>query len=294
MNVPRDSSLSFDAPDPDADAFNFIGALAMREAGLMIPQEKATMVFARLNRRLSTLGVADYTSYCKLLQRDDSEARAERKTLISVLTTNITSFLREAHHFDMLRTDILPGLIARARAGGRVRLWSAGCSSGQEAYTIAMCVHDAWPEAGRADLRILATDIDFNVLKTARAGVYGLAETARVPDDWKERFFEDMPDSGRIRVRAPLRDLVTFRELNLIKPWPFSGKFDVIFCRNVVIYFDQATQNHLWPRFEEVCQPGGTLFVGHSERVDTAAGTRFEMVGTSAYRKPASDTPKVS
>lgn len=277
------SSLEVSRPEFSERAFEFIASLAMREAGLMIPRDKGTMVFSRLNKRLKALGLRDYESYCSLLQSGDA---AERKTLISILTTNVTSFMREPHHFDMLRDDILPTLMARGRAGGRIRLWSAGCSSGQEPYTIAMTLLDVWPDAARSDVRILATDIDHVVLQKAREGVYAESAVETLPDSWRERFFQPASSSGQCAVRSELRNLIAFRELNLMKPWPFSGKFDVIFCRNVVIYFDQDTQNALWPRFEDACQPGATLFVGHSERVEAEAGTSFQIVGKTAYRKP--------
>lgn len=277
-------SLEGTRPEFNESAFNFIASLAMREAGLLIPRDKGTMVFSRLNKRLKTLGLRDYESYCSLLQSGDSAA--ERKTLISILTTNVTSFMREAHHFEMLREDILPNLMARGRAGGRVRLWSAGCSSGQEPYTIAMTLLDMWPDAAQHDVRILATDIDHVVLQKAREGVYAESAVETLPGDWRQRFFKPAASAGQCAVRAEPRHLIAFRELNLMKPWPFSGKFDVIFCRNVVIYFDQETQNALWPRFEEACQPGATLFVGHSERVEDAAETSFQIVGKTAYRKP--------
>ena len=274
-------------PAFNEDAFTFIASLALREAGLMIPRDKGTMVFARLNKRLKALGLRDYESYCALLQRQD--AAAERKALISILTTNVTSFMREAHHFEMLQNDILPMLMRRGKAGGRVRLWSAGCSSGQEPYTIAMTLLQVWPDAAQSDVRILATDIDHVVLRKASEGVYAQSAVETLPDDWKSRFFRAAgPD--QYSVRPEVRKLIAFRELNLMKPWPFSGRFDVIFCRNVVIYFDQETQNALWPRFEEACMPGATLFVGHSERVEAAAGTCFEVVGKTAYRKPDQST----
>lgn len=281
-------------PDFDEATFTFIGSLAQHEAGLMIPREKATMVFTRLNKRLKTLGIERYESYCELLRRGDPDALAERRALISILTTNVTSFMREPHHFEILRQDILPGLIARGRAGGRVRMWSAGCSSGQEPYTIGMCVLEDWPDVHRFDFRILASDIDEVVLQQAREGKYAKSTIETLPDKWRSSYFSAPDANGQCTVSKDLRKLITFRPLNLVKPWPFSGKFDVIFCRNVVIYFDQDTQNQLWPRFEEVCYPGATLFLGHSERVEDAAGTALQMIGKTAYRKPGSSPETVT
>jgi chemotaxis protein methyltransferase CheR len=273
---------------PDLAHFDTIAARAHREAGLVLPRDKAPMVLARIGKRLRASGHATLAEYCAFL---DSEAGAEeRRELIYTLTTNVTSFFREQHHFDGLRERILPALVARARAGGRVRLWSAGCSSGQEPYSLAMVVLDALPEAARCDLRILATDIDPYVLAEARAAVYPDAQVEPVPEALRRRFLEPAPgrDGTRAwRVAEPARRLVAFRELNLLKEWPMRGRFDAIFCRNVVIYFDRETQRCLWERFAAALTPGGHLFLGHSERIDTAATDAFRVVGTTMYQRAA-------
>ncbi|RDC74532.1 chemotaxis protein [Rhodovulum sp. 12E13] len=273
---------------PDLAHFDTIAARAHREAGLVLPRDKAPMVLARIGKRLRASGHATLAEYCAFL---DSEAGVEeRRELIYTLTTNVTSFFREQHHFDGLRERILPGLVERARAGGRVRLWSAGCSSGQEPYSLAMVVLDALPEAARCDLRILATDIDPYVLAEARKAVYPEAQVEPVPEAMRRRFLEPAPgrDGTRAwRVAEPARSLVAFRELNLLKEWPMRGRFDAIFCRNVVIYFDRETQRCLWERFAAALAPGGHLFLGHSERIDTAATDAFRVVGTTMYQRAA-------
>jgi len=244
------------------------------------------MVLARIAKRMRAFGHAALSEYCAHLE---GEAGAEeRRELIYTLTTNVTSFFRERHHFDALRDRILPQLVARARAGGRVRLWSAGCSSGQEPYSLAMTVLEALPEAARLDIRILATDIDPHVLTPARDAVFPEAQAQPIPESLRRRFLEPAEcsdGSPGYRVAEPVRRLVTFRQLNLIGPWPMKGRFDAILCRNVVIYFDRDTQRRLWGRFAGVLPPGGHLFLGHSERIDTAATHGFRVVGPTMYQR---------
>jgi chemotaxis protein methyltransferase CheR len=273
---------------PDLAHFDTIAALAHDEAGLVLPRDKAPMVLARIGKRLRASGHATLASYCSFLESD--AGRRERSELVYSLTTNVTSFFREQHHFDALQERILPDLVARARSGGRVRLWSAGCSSGQEAYSLAMVVLDALPEAARCDLRILATDIDPHVLAQARTALYAEAQVEPVPDRMRRRFLEPATarDGARAwRVAEPVRALVAFRELNLLRDWPMRGRFDVIFCRNVVIYFDRDTQRRLWGRFAAALSAGGHLFLGHSERIDTATCDDFRVVGTTMYQRAA-------
>ncbi len=273
-------------PETDLVHFDAIAALAHAEAGLVLPRDKAPMVLARILKRMRASGHAALADYCAYL--DGDEGADERRELLYTLTTNVTSFFRERHHFDAMRDRILPSLVARARAGGRVRLWSAGCSSGQEPYSLAMTVIEALPEAPRLDVRILATDIDPHILGPARDGVYSDAQVEPIPEALRRRFFEraERADGCRaLRVTEPIRRLVTFRQLNLIGPWPMKGRFDAILCRNVVIYFDRDTQRRLWGRFAEALAPGGYLFLGHSERIDTAANHGFRVVGPTMYQR---------
>lgn len=264
-------------------AFQTISRIARAEAGLVLPPDKAPMVMARISKRMRKIGVSSLTDYCALLATDD--ALSERREMVYALTTNVTSFLREAHHFEQLRERLLPDLVARARAGGRVRLWSAGCSSGQEPYSLAMTILDAFPEAARHDLRVLATDIDPHVLGEARRGSYPAALLEPLPAPWRTRFFEAQAGGEDMcRVTDQVREIIAFRELNLLGPWPMKGRFDAIFCRNVVIYFDRETQAELWTRFHGALADGGHLFLGHSERIDPA-GAPFRPVGTTIYQR---------
>ncbi|SNT13596.1 CheR family methyltransferase [Tropicimonas sediminicola] len=270
--------------------FDIIAAIARADAGLMIPPEKAPMVFARITKRIRQLGLADAEQYCALVL--GSDGTSERRHLISALTTNVTGFFRERHHFDFLRRQILPDIVPRAKRGERIRIWSAGCSSGPEPYSIAMVLLDAFQDARDYDIRILATDIDAEVLDVARAGRYGIEQLAPLPDGYQKRFLRAPHTDGPgcpPEVAPELKQLVRFKELNLLAPWPMRGTFDLIFCRNVVIYFDQDTQMDLWSRFAGACKTGGHLFLGHSERLPQTFHGAFRPVATTTYlRTPAS------
>jgi chemotaxis protein methyltransferase CheR len=270
------------AAELDRTTFERVVKLAAAEAGLMITPTKTALVQSRLMRRLRALKMTSFGDYLDLVESDGG--RDEVRQMISVLTTNVSHFYREQHHFDMLRAKILPDLVARAVNGGSVRIWSAGCSSGQEPYSIAMEILRLDPQAGDRDIRILATDIDPAILDVAREAIYRDETIQGVPDADRKEFFEETGD-GLFKVRRKLRHLVTFRELNLIAPWPMKRQFDVIFCRNVVIYFNEDTQRRLWPRFESALAPGGTIFVGHSERIHDMPGLNLKNVGVTAYRR---------
>jgi chemotaxis protein methyltransferase CheR len=271
-------------PELDEAAFQRLAALAHGEAGLSIAASKAAMVRTRLARRLRALHLQDFASYCALVESDDG--RQELNAMISALTTNVSHFFREAHHFDILRDQVLPPLIEKLRAGGRLRIWSAGCSHGQEAYSIAITLRDAGLSI-RDDVRILATDIDPTVIAHAQSGRYPASMLAGLPDALRIRHFSSAEDSARevFQLDPDIAGLVTFRQLNLLRDWPMRGAFDAIFCRNVVIYFDAATQAQLWPRFSAQLSPGGWLFLGHSERISSEAQGLFARRGTTAYQR---------
>lgn len=267
---------------PDGAQMAAIARIAHAEAGIVIAPGKTSMVQSRLAKRLRALDLPDYDSYLALVESEAGQD--ERRRMISALTTNVSHFFRESHHFETLRGEVLPPLLATARAGGRVRLWSAGCSNGQEAWSMAMTILELMPNAAEMDLRILATDIDPLVLEKGRSATYDAQMAAGVDPAQRKRFFE--PAGEQLRLVAPARKLVSFHELNLHAPWPMRGPFDAIFCRNVVIYFDSAAQDRLWHRFAEVLAPGGWLFVGHSERVPVAPASRFVTAGITTYRTP--------
>ncbi|MEM1429512.1 MAG: protein-glutamate O-methyltransferase [Pseudomonadota bacterium] len=271
----------------EASHFDAIAEFAYQRAGLLLPRDKAPMVLARLGKRMRHLGLDSLESYRRLIEKQDAED--ERRELISSLTTNVTSFMREEHHFRTLKEDVLPALAETARAGGRVRLWSAGCSSGQEPYSIAMTILDCIPDAPSLDVRVLATDIDAKILSRAREGEYPESECENLHDTSFSRFLSSQKSKQQstnlLSVKDEVRSLVAFKELNLLENWPMRGRFDVIFCRNVMIYFDRKTQERLWEGFRDALRDGGYLFVGHSERLDLSRVSDFSLCGTTTYRR---------
>ncbi|WP_103764419.1 CheR family methyltransferase [Roseovarius confluentis] len=273
--------------------FATVADLIKRMTGIHISSNKRAMVSGRLAKRLKALGISSVDAYCDWLQRPGNAA--EQDAFISALTTNMTRFNREDHHFTHLTDHILPGLAAAARSGRRVRLWSAACSTGEEAYDLAFRVLDACPEAARLDIRILATDIDKTALGTARAGVYPAASLSDLPHGFADCHLERGKGAGNmVRVADAPRDLVTFRCLNLNGDWPFNGAFDVIMCRNVTIYFDEDTQARLWRRLADRITPGGALYVGHSELLPEAIAIRFTQQERGAFCLPPDAPPKAA
>ena len=269
-------------PFTDAD-FAVIARRAQADFGLHLTGAKKDLVYSRLSKRLRQLGLADFQSYCRLIE--GTGADDERMQMLSALTTNVTHFFREGHHFQTLRATVLPPLIAAARSGQRVRLWSAGCSAGQEPYSLAFTVLELCPDAARLDIRILATDVDPAILVRARQGVYDKDEMKSLPDMVRAQHVTEA-GASLFAVGEKARALITFGELNLMQDWPMRGTFDVIFCRNVAIYFDKETQSRLWARFADMLPTGGYLFIGHSERVAGPAGQCLETVAVTTYRKP--------
>ena len=262
-------------------AFEAIAGLAQREFGLHITSEKLKMVQSRLRHRLSALQLQNFAAYSDLVCSE--QGAAERRYMISALTTNVSHFFREPHHFELLSDTILLGLQQKIAAGERIRIWSAGCSNGQEPYSIAMHLLREEPSIAQADFKILATDIDPKVVAFAQEGLYGEALVKGVSASDKSRFMRAEGDG--LRVVDDVRKHISFRELNLQAEWPMRHKFDVMFCRNVVIYFDQNTQERLWPRFHKMLKPGGFLCLGHSERISAPAQFGFKSIGTTAYKK---------
>jgi chemotaxis protein methyltransferase CheR len=272
------------AVTPEERDLRALAEILHYHSGIVISPEKGSMVQSRLAKRLRAKGLNDYGSYVELIQSD--AGRDELREMISALTTNVTHFFRENHHFEILRQQALPKLVEYARAGGRMRIWSAGSSDGQEAYSIAMVLHDLEPNAESLDIRILATDIDPRMISRGKAGLYDSHAIGSIPVKLRERYF--IETNGGCQIDDCLRRLVTFKELNLHHDWPFHGPFDIIFCRNVVIYFAPDAQARLWRRFEEILKPEGWLFAGHSERVPLGLGSDLRPAGITAYRRAQS------
>ena len=261
-----------------------IAAMIYADAGIYLNESKASLVYSRLSKHIRNLGLKGFREYCQLVA--SPAGAAARRDMLSHLTTNFTRFFRENHHFEHLKTDVLPGLIARAKNGGRVRIWSAACSDGQEPYSMALTVLSLLPNAADYDFRILATDIDPKILSLARAGAYDATAIETVNPAMRKQWFSEVEVGGRRKwqVDDRVKRLITFNELNLMAQWPLKGPFDVIFCRNVVIYFDEPTQMRIWSRFAELLPVGGHLYIGHSERVSGDAKAAFDNTGITTYR----------
>lgn len=274
----HDMKLAYTTAD-----FDRISAFLHRSTGILLTKENDRMVYARLAARVIDLGLDSFAAY--LDQALGPAAIEERDRLVSALTTNTTHFYRESYHFDFLETEVLPGLIQRARSGERIRIWSAGCSTGEEPYSLAMCLLNAFPDVGNHDLKILATDIDRDALARATAATYGTNSIREMPRPFLDRFFDRVQATEQYTPKPTVRSLVTYRQLNLIGDWPFRGLFDVIFCRNVAIYMDAETQEQIWTGFCGALHPGGHLFIGHSERMSQSLRSSFTAVGNTIYRR---------
>ena len=258
-----------------------IAAMIYSDAGIFLNESKASLVYSRLSKHIRQLGLRNFREYCVLVA--SPAGAAPRKEMLSFLTTNFTRFFRENHHFEHLRDEVLPGLVTRLKAGGRARIWSAASSDGQEPYSIALTALQVMPNIADYDFKILATDIDPNVIAFGRAGLYDEATLEAVPKALKQRWFT--PSAGEFEVSEPMRELVSFRELNLIGDWPMRGTFNAIFCRNVTIYFDQPTREKIWNRFCKYIEPDGWFFMGHSERLTGPAAKHLAYEGTTSYRR---------
>lgn len=262
--------------------FGEICNLAMKQAGLLITAKKKALVQSRISRRLRATSIGDYETYIKSVT--NNEIPGELSNMISALTTNVSSFFREPHHFDYLQRQIIPAIIEKLRKGDKVRIWSAGCSSGQEPYSIAMLLHSGIPEVGKYDIKVLATDIDSQILDAARSAEYDEETVKEIPKPYLRYVAKSQGTSGKASIQKEVKNLVYFRQLNLLDDWPMRMQFETVFCRNVVIYFDESTQSALWPRFRNSLVNNGTFFLGHSERIANPTSIGFEPQGVTQYQ----------
>ncbi|WDR04586.1 protein-glutamate O-methyltransferase [Devosia rhodophyticola] len=258
--------------------FERIKARVRAEAGISLSDAKRTLVISRLSKIVRTLGMVSFADYLDFLERNANGAA--RQDFINALTTNLTRFYREEHHFEHLCAHVEKLIETRPR-GTRLRIWSAGCSTGQEPYSIAMSLISAFPELRRWNFKILATDIDTAVLAKAATGIYPDGELSGLAPE-RARLLEHSAGST-VRVRREVQELVAFKPLNLMTQWPMKGPFDAIFCRNVAIYFDKATQREVFTRFSHLLARGAFLYIGHSENI--GSGSRdFKLVGKTIYQ----------
>jgi chemotaxis protein methyltransferase CheR len=276
----------------DAD-FRALAQFAYEQAGIALADSKRNLVYSRLSRRLRALGLTSFRQYRDYLAANASEL----ENFLNAISTNLTKFFREAHHFDHFRTHVAAAFAQRGSAGRRLRVWSAGCSTGEEPYTIAVVLKHEIDDAHRRDVRILATDIDTDVLGKAARGVYPATSLNEVPKAYWESFASVVSDDDNnnnnnnsnnnnkhVVVAGDVRALIAFRRLNLMDSWPFHGSFDAIFCRNVMIYFDAATKAALVERLTRKLLPGGWLYIGHSESL-LGAHPGLHLVGRTTYRR---------
>ena len=268
-----------------AKEFKFIRELAKARTGIVLADHKRDMVVRRLTKRVRALGLNSFKAYCAFLS--GPEADEEMVLMINALTTNLTKFFRENHHFDHLTSVALPRLLKQFRADGtrRLRLWSAGCSSGEEPYSIAMTLRKSMPDLVKWDAKILATDIDTDMVEKGRKGIYDTRTVDSIPAADRKKFVEPLGrDDDRHQMAKSLRALIAFKPLNLLHTWPMRGPFDIIFCRNVVIYFDKETQGKLFNRYADILRDGSFLYIGHSESLYKVSD-RFRLVSQSMYEK---------
>lgn len=274
--------ITAEFPFSDAD-FSAIASIAQTEFGLHLEHSKKQLVYSRLTKRLRKLQLSSFKSYRDYL--DSPDATNEKKELLSALTTNVTQFFRENHHFQILEESVFPILAKRARAKERIRIWSAGCSAGQEPYSLALTLLKVFPNAAEYDVKILATDIDEEILRKAICAKYPLEEMSSIPTDMCAGYLDKVSDGKSFVIRPEVKKLISFGQLNLISSWPISKNFDVIMCRNVAIYFNQETQEMIWNRFANALSSGGYLMIGHSERVSGAALNLLTPGGVTSYCK---------
>lgn len=254
-------------------------------AGIVLSDHKRSLVVSRLSKRLRILKLDNFSDYLAYLDRP--EGQPEIHEVVNAITTNLTSFFRESHHFeDMVKTlgeNASHQRTSDAVGAQRFRIWSAACSTGEEPYSIAMAVHDAGIAVPKADLRILATDIDTAALDTARQAIYLDDRVETCPQGYRKAYFEKQTDD-RYQVSSKIRNMITFNQLNIHKAWPMRGPFDVIFCRNILIYFSAESKQDIVARMVNMLRPGGTLYLGHSESM---LGNHPSLIsqGKTAFRK---------
>ena len=279
-NVNEEKEREFHFTDKE---FKFISDLVGERTGIVLSSAKRQMVYGRLSRRLRQLKLTKFSDYCDMLTSGHEEELIE---FTNAITTNLTAFFRENHHFEFLKQTVIPELIRNNAGTKRIRIWSAGCSSGEEPYSIAMCMREALPKSSGWDVKILATDLDSNMVDRGKSGVY---TTERVegltPERMKKWVKKGTGDNAdKVRMSEDLRDMITFKELNLMEAWPIKGPFDFMFCRNVVIYFNKDTQRILFDRYADLLSPKAHLFIGHSESLNKVTD-RFDLLGKTIYQK---------
>lgn len=277
MQKQREREFEFSVQD-----FEQVRQTLYEHAGISLNDGKSDLVYGRLSRRLRALKMNSFATYLAYLSTPPGEQ--EMVHFINALTTNLTAFFREPHHFEFLTRQALPEVMQRHQVDRRVRIWSAGCSTGEEPYSIAMVLRESPLTGSGWDSKLLATDLDSNVVDKAKRGRYTACRIAGLSKARAKKWFRRLPDRSEVEVQQGLRELITFKQLNLMHEWPMRGPFDMIFCRNVIIYFDKPTQQRLFARYADMLVNGGYLFLGHSESMHNLSD-RFELIGKTIYQK---------
>ncbi len=261
--------------------FEELRKISNSHSGIIVTDDKFDMFYSRLSKRIRMLGLPNFKAYCQYLK--DNEA-TEFTDFINAITTNLTAFFRENHHFEYVKEVIIPELLKRNNASREIKVWSAGCSTGEEPYSIAMTLLENLPTGWT--VKILATDLDTNVLQTAASGIYSNDRISGLSIERQKRWFKKGKgaNANKVKVKPELQALIRFKQLNLMQDWPMKGLFDFIFCRNVIIYFDRDTKETLVNRYSAYLATGSHLLIGHSESLHQLE-TDFDLIGNTIYRK---------
>ncbi|MDI6651419.1 CheR family methyltransferase [Gluconobacter japonicus] len=260
-------------------SLKIISQIAYDVSGIILSEKKEDLIFSRLNKRLRENKLSSFEEYCIFIQSNPDE----RLQMIASLTTNVTAFYRERHHFQYLSKLIKNKFIDRIKDGEELRIWSAACSSGEEAYSAAMTVSDVLIPLAVAKIKILGTDIDNGMLGRSREGVYSIEEKNSIPLEIFNKFC--IEKENQFTFKKDILEKLRFKSLNLIAEWPFESKFHAIFCRNVAIYFDKMTREKLWLRLAQRLHVGGELYIGHSERISNPDMLSLRPFGLNSYKK---------
>lgn len=272
------SEREFSFEDQD---FKRVQKIVYNFAGIDLNESKKNLVYNRLSKRIRFLGMVSFAEYLDFVV---AQGETEFVHLINAITTNLTFFFRENHHFEYLANTVIPALLKANSASKKIRIWSAGCSTGEEPYSIAIVLKETVPSGW--DAKVIATDLDSNVVHTGETGVYKTDRLKGVSEERKKRWFLKGSGSheGYVKVKPELQKVIDFGQLNLMDEWPIKDSIDAIFCRNVVIYFDNPTQSKLFNRYADRLPNDGHLFIGHSESLYKVCD-RFELLGQTIYRK---------
>ena len=261
--------------------FDVLRKISNDHSGILVPDDKFDMFYSRLSKRVRMKGLANFKEYCQYLQ-DNQEL--EFTEFINAVTTNLTSFFREKHHFEYLKNTVLPEVLKRNSNTKKITVWSAGCSTGEEPYSLAMTLLENVPSGW--DIKILATDLDTNVLQTAADGIYTSDRVDGLPASTIKKWFKRGIgiNSNKVKISKSCQAVIRFKQLNLMEEWPMKSNFDFIFCRNVLIYFDRETKEQLAQRYGKLLVVGSHLFIGHSESLNQL-DTDFNLIGNTIYKK---------